>query len=127
MAARTSTDRQCTLRPSYEPAVWGPYTWSTLHTMSLAYPVDPTPQHASACRAFVQTIPYMLPCTVCGAHMAQYGAGGDGQRVQRACQSRAHLVQYMTDLHNDVNARSGKPQWDLNTVYSRYAYGYACQ
>ena len=48
-------------------AFWGEPIWTTLHTLAAAY----APDQAAAFKLFVSTLPILLPCDICRAHLAQ--------------------------------------------------------
>ena len=45
--------------------IWGPHTWFALHSISFAYPLYPTSQDKERYKTFINTLQYVLPCSVC--------------------------------------------------------------
>ena len=60
----------------------------------------------------------MLPCASCGAHLREEIARRD---AQEACASKESLSQMWCEIHNAVNARTGKPLMDCALVIEDYA------
>jgi hypothetical protein len=56
----------CGSIPASDPRAFGPDAWQMLHIFAQNYPEDPQPQVAQACESFINALPYMLPCEVCG-------------------------------------------------------------
>lgn len=78
---------------------WGPPAWKLLHTVAAAY--KPTPQSRKRMCAFLEVLPYVLPCKYCRASLTEHykTLPYDGQ----ALDSREQLEEWMYMLHNVVN------------------------
>lgn len=77
---------------------WGPRLWCTLHAMGA------TMEDAEALRTVLRGLSGALPCPECRQHFAAHLAlhPPDFATPQEACN-------YLFALHNDTNARLGKP------------------
>lgn len=52
-------------KPIVGRGFWGPPIWTTLHTLAAAY----TPDQAPTFKQYVASLPILLPCEVCRAHL----------------------------------------------------------
>ena len=84
--------------------VWGPHAWHFLHSVAETY----TPDKADAMRAFVASLPTLLPCPACGEHLTRHLAVLD---LEAALRSSQGMSDYMWMLHNRVNRDIGKASW----------------
>ena len=50
------------------PNVWGPKAWDFLHTLSFAYPENPTEKEKQSMLNFFNSLPDILPCKMCANH-----------------------------------------------------------
>ena len=118
--------KECPIKPSAEPIVWGPTAWHFLHTSSVNYPVQAGPEHKAHCRKFLEGLPFMLPCGDCGQHLKEYFSDKPAA-IQASCESRATLVALMVDIHNDVNQKLGKPtSWTSDQAHEEYSSTRVC-
>ena len=88
---------------------WGPKAWGFLHAASFAYSDTPSPAERRAGRDFLRSLAIVPPCATCRRHFAEECARAlaDGER-SRVLDDRASLTRWLVDVHNDVNARTGK-------------------
>jgi len=117
--------KKCPEVKSSEPTVWGPISWHFLHTMSVNFPLMPNPKHQEGCRKFMEGLPYMLPCGDCGRHLQQTFSEDPGHLID-ACSSRDKLAAFVVAIHNDVNSKLGKPQWEVNAAQEQYGSTRMC-
>jgi hypothetical protein len=108
-----------------QPSVWGPCTWSMLHYVALAYPNDPTHQHQTDYRNFVESLSRVLPCAKCREHMA--GHIKTRSVADALCKGKGAFFEWTVALHNVVNSAAGKPPYDVDAVRLIYEAGYGCQ
>jgi len=85
---------------SNDPVIWGPALWRSLHTM--AENIEDT-ESAHAFAHLVQSLQYTLPCKECKKHLILYI-----QKKPVVLYSKQDCIQYIDDLHTDVNTRLGK-------------------
>lgn len=62
---------KCGTRTTIDPRTFGPDCWLAFHYFAQWYPTDPSEQAQEACVNFINAIPYMLPCTICGYDFAE--------------------------------------------------------
>lgn len=70
---------ECGVRTTADPRIFGPPAWRAFHLFAQNYPAAPAVTVKAACEAFVNAIPYMLPCPHCGYDLSQFiqvGTGG---------------------------------------------------
>lgn len=98
------------------PSVWGPPLWMFLHTIALVYPPNPTQDDKKWYLRFFNTLPHVLPCSTCRSHLESYIRENPVILI-----SRAHLVQYVFDLHNHVNTEYKKKRaLNFQTAFRKY-------
>lgn len=96
---------------------WGPALWRFLHASSFSYPETPDPKRQRQMFEFLKIVGTVLPCATCREHYEKYVAT---HLDERATQSKSSLVQWITNLHNSVNRRTGKREWSLREVQRVY-------
>ena len=101
---------------------WGPAAWNTLHVVAHSYPREPTDAQREETRAFLQLFALHLPCPSCRKHFQSLL---ERRLDDQALSSRARLVAFLNDAHNEVNVRLGKPVWTLEEHYQVYRRGKA--
>ena len=91
--------------------------WRFLHASSFAYPVAPDPLRRKQMIQFLRCVGLVLPCRTCRDHYNEYIEEHLGDE---AVQSRASLVEWVVELHNSVNRRTGKKEWTVDEVRRMY-------
>lgn len=61
----------CGTRGTIDPRTFGPDAWWMLHYFAENYPSQPSAQTKEACVNFLNAIPHILPCTLCGFDFAE--------------------------------------------------------
>jgi len=87
--------------------VWGPATWHYLHTVSIAYPNNPTESERQTYFTFIQSLCHVLPCRSC-----REGLVKNLERVPLRhgdLNGRVSFSYWMYRLHNEVNRMLHKP------------------
>ena len=98
----------------------GRATWLFLHTLAAQYPEDPTRQQARDARDLVSIMTRAYPCAECARHFEEVV-----RRVPPDVSSGAAFRRWTCEVHNEVNVRLGKPEFDCSRVDERWA-GLAC-
>lgn len=111
-------DMNCPKKGSFNPRVWGPPTWYTLHLMGENYPKKPNKEHIKACHNFMTGLPYMLPCGECGYHLKEFEKG---MNYKKECGSRKNLRKFLLKAHNNINKHEKKPIWNVTEVEDQYS------
>jgi len=89
------------------PRLWGKCAWEFLDTVLIMYPrQDPSLEVQEACRHLLQSLRILLPCQDCRHH---YNLFMDAHPIEPALQSRESLMQFYTDMRNDVASRMKAP------------------
>ena len=87
--------------------VWGAAAWRFLHCVTLTYPQRPSWRARQDMKDFLHSLGPILPCRLCRTH---YQSFLRQHPVDSALKNRVTLVQWMMDLHNEVNRRLDKPE-----------------
>lgn len=94
----------------------GRATWTFLHTLAAQYPQTPTRRQRKDTAALIDSMSRMYPCAECAGHFAA-AVRADPPRVE----CREDLEQWMCQLHNRVNRRLGKAEFNCSMVHARWA------
>ncbi|KAE8214699.1 hypothetical protein CF327_g1924 [Tilletia walkeri] len=101
----------------------GHATWTLLHSAAAYYPSDPSPAQQTSMRNFLQALPDVYPCSSCAEALREEYArekregrgweGREGVTLEQAVRGGdGRLSIWLCGLHNEVNARLGKPLFD---------------
>ena len=115
---------RCDVLPASSPEIWGPPTWTALHLLAEGYPQRPTPPVRKSCRAFLDALPWMLPCEACGYHFRIFlQAWPGGSRKAASCQEA--LQCFFVDAHNAVqlHTRPDALPWTRAEAQAFYSSG----
>ena len=107
---------------TYDPSVWGAYTWTALHIASIRSP------NYGAWRELSEALANDLPCPECRAHYADWLSKNPlrasftplRRMMRRDVNVSVVIVNWLVKLHNDVSASLGKPTWSTQQVFERY-------
>lgn len=99
-------------------ALLGRATWHFLHTMTLRYPDTPTDDDKKMLRDFFHLFSRLYPCGDCANHFQ-----GMLARFPPQVGSRKSASLWLCSLHNKVNARLHKPEFDCGALDQTYDCG----
>jgi FAD-linked sulfhydryl oxidase len=117
-AIPTSEDPYKACPPDVEQL--GRHTWTFLHTTAAYYPDQPSEQHKKNASALFNSLPSLYPCSFCADEL-----GKEMQRVGPPdVSSRSTLSNWLCNIHNEVNERLGKKQFDCSKVLNRWKDGW---
>lgn len=97
----------------------GKATWSVLHTIAAKYPVKPNQEEKTNMREFIRLISILYPCSYCAKEFRQ-----DIAQLPPRLDSREALSQWFCQMHNRVNEKLNKPQFDCSKVDERWRTGW---
>ena len=110
---------------SISPEIWGPSAWKFLHYITLAYPENPTASDMKKYKDFFTSLSNVLPCMGCRIN---YSDNLKKQPLTNTIlKSKIKFVEWLIDIHNEVNSKTGKKILTLNEVleiYLKKSYDY---
>lgn len=84
---------------------WGPLLWETINSIVREYPHNPSAEDRQNFKLFFQSLGDVLPCPSCRDH---YKGHLRNMSLDKAVNSREELINFIIDLHNEVNKATGK-------------------
>lgn len=96
----------------------GRNTWSLLHTMAAQYPMLPTKEDKSNMKEFINLMSILYPCSYCAKEFRE-----DMKELPPKLDSRKALSLWFCQIHNKVNKKLNKPQFDCSKVDERWRTG----
>ncbi|XP_069124194.1 FAD-linked sulfhydryl oxidase ALR-like [Argopecten irradians] len=115
MKAKLKTDLQCPL----DKNDLGRNTWSFLHTMAAYFPDKPNLKQQSEMKQFINLFSKYYPCDYCAEDLRE-----ELKTNQPDTSSQHKFSQWMCRLHNSVNYKLGKPEFDCSKVNERWRDGW---
>lgn len=97
----------------------GRNTWSLLHTIAAKYPMRPTTEEKADMKEFIRLISVLYPCSYCAKEFRE-----DLKEMPPKLDSRNSLALWFCQVHNKVNAKLNKPQFDCSKVDERWRTGW---
>ena len=97
-------------------ADWGPSAWKFLHTVTFAYPEEPSLLEQQHADNLFQSLSVLLPCEKCREHYILEIRNNPPNTT-----SRATLSSWLVDIHNNVNQRLGKSVFSLRQASEIYS------
>ena len=98
-----------------EPNVWGPPGWIFLHTVTFQYPENPTDLDKQKYYTFFNSLKNVLPCPNCREHYRE-----NFENIPIRLESREDLIEWLIDIHNNVNQSNNKPKLQYQDVVKKY-------
>ena len=98
----------------------GRHTWTFLHSTAAYYPDAPSEQHKQNARSLFNALPALYPCRHCADELSN-----EMQKVGPPdVSSRLALSTWLCQIHNEVNTRLGKKEFDCAGVLRRWKDGW---
>lgn len=97
--------------------IWGPSMWFSLHTITFAYPLNPTSIEKANYKIFFENFKNVIPCSVCKKNYIRHLKE---HPIDNYLSCRKKLVYWLIDLHNLVNVETGKKIVDYSVVLNKY-------
>lgn len=104
---------------SYEPDMFGPSFWFTLHNGATTYPYQPTPLIQNGMKQFLINLPLMIPCVACKEHAYNLLKQTN---LDAVVSSRSDLFDFFVIFHNYINSRYNKRGMGLEEAKKLYGY-----
>jgi hypothetical protein len=101
--------------------IWGPHLWFSLHTMSFNYPLNPNYQDKKQYENFFISMQHVIPCPVCKKNYIRHIKE---HPIEKFLENRKSLVYWVIDMHNMVNAETGKKIVSYDYVIKKYETAY---
>ena len=98
-----------------ETNVWGPSAWKFLHTITFQYTENPTDIEKRKYYVFFNSLKDVLPCPNCREHYSEHF-----NKIPIQMESRKELIEWLIDIHNEVNVMIGKREYSYDEVYQLY-------
>lgn len=104
---------------SYDPNIFGPALWFSIHNATTNFPIRPTPFIQQSMKLLILNFHLLIPCPSCKEHFTYFVQNSD---LNLATSSRENLFTFFVNLHNHVNLRLGKPQMSIDEAKSIYGF-----
>lgn len=98
--------------------LWGPKYWFTLHTMTFEFPKHPTEKDRKTYHSIFISLQDVLPCSICRRN---YKNNLAEHPIENHLYSRKAIVHWLIDIHNKVNAETGKRHYSYDEVIDIYS------
>lgn len=96
----------------------GNAAWRLFHTILARYPDKPSQQEQSTLSQYIHLFAQVYPCGDCARHFQQLLTKYPPQTA-----SRKNAALWGCHIHNKVNDRLGKPEYDCTTILEDYDCG----
>ena len=98
----------------------GRHTWTFLHSTAAYYPDSPSEQHKKNAFSLFNSLPSLYPCRHCADELKHEMEKIGPPDVR----NRLTISNWLCRIHNEVNERLGKREFDCNKVLQRWKDGW---
>lgn len=105
-----------------DPRIWGPPAWTFLHSVTLAYPDNPTETDRINYANFFNNLQPVLPCLKCSNN---YLTHIQEDPVENHLTDKETLVKWLIEMHNKVNRLYDKPEVGYDKMLDQYKKMYS--
>jgi hypothetical protein len=98
-----------------EPNIWGPSAWTFLHSITFQYPEYPSDIDKQKYYTFFNSLKNVLPCPICREHY-----NNNIETIPIRLDSRTELIEWLIDIHNEINRMNNKKIYSYDEVYEIY-------
>ena len=99
------------------PEIWGPPAWTFLHSITLAYPDNPSDLDRFNYETFFNKLQPILPCAKCSQNYMRHL---QEDPITNNLDSKNSLVKWLINVHNKVNKTNDKKELTYNEVMNHY-------
>ena len=99
------------------PDIWGPPGWTFLHSITFAYPNNPTNVDKKKFAHFFNSLAPVLPCATCSSN---YKQNLINDPVENHLNNKKSLIKWLINVHNKVNIDNNKPTLSYKNVIDNY-------
>ena len=100
-----------------DPDIWGPHAWMFLHSVTLAYPENPTDIDKTNFEMFFNSLQPVIPCKKCSDN---YKIHIEQDPISNHLNNKENLVKWLINLHNKVNRLNGKKDYTYEEAINHY-------
>ena len=100
--------------------IWGPHAWEFMHTITFAYPEEPSYEQKMAAKKFFYSLEHILPCPICKYHYSQVI-----KQYPPNVDSSSELIIWLFQIHNEVNINTNKSEMKFEEFIKIYNRKYA--
>lgn len=101
------------------PKFWGPHAWIFLHSITMNYPKESSKKDKDIYKNFFLNLQSIIPCEKCAYN---YKRHLEDYPIDDALHSREALIQWLINIHNEVNKELNKPLYTYDQVIEEYKY-----
>lgn len=106
------------MNSNIDPTIWGPNAWNFMEHVAFTFPINPSYEDKKNVKTFFTSIGYVLPCEKCRdnyfTHLKKLPLSDN------VLSSRAKLINWLTQMHNQVNIINNKPIITYDKAVSLY-------
>ena len=105
----------------FEPSIWGPHYWFTLHTIAMCYPKNANEVTKKKYYDFIHNFPLFIPVEDIGNTFSKML---DKYPVTPYLDSRESFMKWVHFIHNKINAALDIPEVTMEESLSSYYDNY---